>query len=134
VIGKHQLLGAATIAYCVASLLHFAHNAVFLGEYPGLPSSITVVVICSTWLAITSIGVIGWWAVGVGRVAVGFVLIAAYASFGFDGLAHYSVAPLSAHTIGMNATIGLEVLAAVILLGVVVAGLKRHVVRKPIGR
>jgi hypothetical protein len=133
VIRKHQLLAAATIAYCVASLLHFAHNAVFVSEYPKLPSSITVVVICWTWLAITSIGVIGWWAVGTGRVALGLALIGLYACFGFDGLAHYSVAPLSAHTIGMNATIAFEVLAAAILLCAAGASLMRHVVRKRIG-
>jgi hypothetical protein len=126
VIRSYPQLALATIAYGLASLLHFAHNGLFLAEYPHLPSSITVLVICCTWLATTSIGAIGWWAVSAGRIALGLTLIGAYACFGFDGLAHYSVAPLSAHTMGMNATIGLEALAAAILLCVAATGLMRH--------
>jgi hypothetical protein len=52
---------------------------------------------------------------------VGLVLIAIYAVLGFAGLDHYALAPVSAHTLAMNATIwletatGLAVLAAVVM-------------------
>jgi len=39
-----------------------------------------------------------------------------YPSLGFDGLLHYTRAPIAAHTHGMNFTIGFEVVAAAILL------------------
>ena len=49
-----------------------------------------------------------------------FDLIAVYAAIGFDGLAHYTRAPLSAHTAMMNATIWLEAIAAALLLAAAV--------------
>jgi hypothetical protein len=112
-------VAVATIAYCLASLLHFAHNGVFLDDYPNLPSAITVVVICWTWLAITSLGVAGWLLIRAHRIGWGLLLLGAYACFGFDGLAHYSVASPTAHTFAMNATIWMEALTASVLLYVV---------------
>jgi hypothetical protein len=119
----------ATAAYCLASLLHFAHNAAFLDAYPNLPSSITVMSIWSVWLAITSIGVAGWLLVRANRISPGLIVIGVYACFGFDGLAHYSVASMSSHTWGMNATIWLESFTAGILLCLVavsVVSLRRN--------
>jgi uncharacterized membrane protein len=113
---RYTTIAFATAAYCVASLLHFAHNAAFLDAYPNLPSSITVISISSVWLAITSIGVAGWLFVRSGRVTSGLFVIGVYACFGFDGLAHYSVASMSSHTLAMNATIWLESVTAGILL------------------
>jgi hypothetical protein len=51
----------------------------------------------------------------VSRIA-GLIVIAAYALFGLGGLDHYTVAPVSAHTFTMNATILLEAATAVVLL------------------
>jgi hypothetical protein len=114
-----RTLAFATLAHCGATLLHFTHNGVFLDDYPNLPSSITVMAICWTWLGITSIGGIGWLLLRFGRVAAGLVFIGGYACFGFDGLAHYGVASVSSHTIWMNATIWFEAVTAMILLSVV---------------
>ncbi|MGQ0651943.1 MAG: hypothetical protein ACT4P4_06695 [Betaproteobacteria bacterium] len=50
----------------------------------------------------------------------GLALIALYAVLGFDGLAHYALAPLAQHTLAMNMTIWLEVAAAALLLFAVV--------------
>ena len=113
---RYTAIASATAAYCLASLLHFAHNAVFLEVYPNLPSSITVISIWSVWFAITSIGVAGWLLVRSGRVTSGLIVIGVYACFGFDGLGHYSVASMSSHTWGMNVTIWLESVTAGILL------------------
>ena len=44
------------------------------------------------------------------------VLLVAYAAAGLDGLGHYGLAPASAHTAAMNATIGLEAATAALLL------------------
>ena len=46
-----------------------------------------------------------------------------YAAFGLDGLAHYTLAPMSAHTGMMNFSILLEVAMALLLLGAVGRGL-----------
>ena len=113
---RHRTLAFATIAYCLASLLHFMHNGVFLDEYPNLPSTITVPTIAWTWLAITSIGAVGWILVRRDRIVPGLSLIGIYACFGFDGFAHYSVASMASHSLAMNATIWLEAVTAAFLL------------------
>jgi hypothetical protein len=48
-------------------------------------------------------------------------MVALYAALGFDGLLHYTLAPLSAHSWGMNATIWFEVLAATALCAAVLS-------------
>ena len=47
---------------------------------------------------------------------MGLFVIAVYAALGFDGLGHYALAPVSAHTTTMNVTIWLEVASAALLL------------------
>lgn len=108
------LLLAAT--YCLASLLHFVHNAEYLSAYPNLPSWLSRSQIYAVWFAITSIGVIGLWLERGNYPLLGLILVAAYALLGFDGLGHYAVAPMSAHTFTMNFTIWAEVVAAALLL------------------
>ena len=51
----------------------------------------------------------------------GLLLIAAYAGLGFDGLAHYTLAPMAAHSPAMNLTIWSEVVAAALLLAATIA-------------
>ena len=116
---KNRLLEASMLAYCCASLLHFAHNGIYVDEYPNLPAPITVPVIIATWLGITAIGVIGYLIRRSGRELIGLGVIAAYAAFGFDGFAHYTLAAMAAHTVAMNVTIWGEAIAATMLLAVV---------------
>ena len=54
-----------------------------------------------------------------GRELIGLGVIAAYAAFGFDGFAHYTLAAMAAHTVAMNVTIWGEAIAATMLLAVV---------------
>jgi hypothetical protein len=51
---------------------------------------------------------------------LGLLVLAVYAVFGFDGLAHYSLAPMSGHTVTMNLTIWLETATAGLFLITVV--------------
>ncbi|HSA89882.1 MAG TPA: hypothetical protein VLF42_08305 [Burkholderiales bacterium] len=55
----------------------------------------------------------------ISRTTRSFV-IAAYAALGFDGLAHYALAPFADHSATMHLTIGLEAAAAASLLAAVV--------------
>ncbi len=105
-----------TIAYFLASLGHFAHNAEFLCEYPNLPEWLTRAKVYLSWLAITSVGVIGFLFVRGGYARSGLALVAIYAALGFDGLGHYAVAPFAWHSLGANFTIVSEVVAAGALL------------------
>jgi hypothetical protein len=109
------------IVYGAASLLHFVHNAVFIQSYPNLPKWITPLGVYASWCAIASVGVLGYWLFRRNSQPLGLVIIAVYALLGFGGLDHYLVAPMSAHSIAMNATILTEVTAALALLGFVVA-------------
>ena len=68
------------------------------------------------WIAITAIGVVGYLLFRYQYRKIGLLVLAVYAMFGFDGLAHYSLAPMSAHTATMNLTIWLEAATAGLFL------------------
>lgn len=105
--------------YALASLFHYAHNATFLDEYPNMPAWLTTGRVYAAWIGVTAVGVIGYLLVRKGYALVGLVVLGSYAALGFDGFAHYGLAPLSAHTSMMNVTIWLEAATGLILLIVV---------------
>ncbi len=107
------------LLYCGASLLHFAHNAEYIAEYPNLPAWISRASIYSSWCAISAIGLCGYFLYLRSRSPFGLLLLAVYTTVGFDGLLHYSRAPISAHTLSMNLTIWTEVVCAALALGAV---------------
>jgi hypothetical protein len=111
-----SLLTALMAFYVVASLIHFIHNAEYLQSYPGLPMSWTRLGVYAAWALMTCVGVCGWMLVRSGRVIAGLLLIAVHAAGGLDSLGHYVVAPFSAYTFGMHATILLEVSAAALVM------------------
>ena len=123
---RMTLLIALAAAYCIASLVHFVHNAEYLAQYPNLPPWLSRSKVYAAWLGITAVGALGLAFVRGRYAAAGLVLVAVYAAFGFDGLGHYALAPISAHTPAMNLSIGFEVAAAVALLFVALRGLLRH--------
>jgi hypothetical protein len=104
------------LAYAAASLLHHAHNAAYLADYPNMPAWLTPAGVFAAWAGVTAVGVAGWLLVRHGYRAAGIGALALYAALGLYGLAHYGVAPLSAHTAGMNFTIWLEVATATLVL------------------
>jgi hypothetical protein len=99
----------ALALYAAASLAHHVHNAEFLDHYPAMPAWLTRAGVYLFWLGATAIGVLGYW---LGNRA----LLAIYGLYGIGVLAHYALAPLSAHTPAMHFTIGLEAATAVALL------------------
>lgn len=116
------MLLIALVAYSAASLAHFSHNAIFADAYPNLPESLTPLRIILAWLLEAAIGWTGY-ALTRGRfLRTGCVLVAFYAALGFDGFAHYSLAPMSAHTLTMNATIWAEAVGGLALL--LIAGMR----------
>ena len=108
------------ILYGAVSLVHFVHNALYINAYPNLPPWLTPAGVYAAWLGIAGIGASGYWLYRRGSRAVGLAVIAIYALLGFGGLDHYALAPLSAHSRAMNATILGEVTAASVLLIVIV--------------
>ena len=124
---KGACLPASLLLYVAASLLHFVHNAEYLGDYPNLPAWLGRADVYLAWLALAALGGAGWILYRIGRRLAGLLLIGAYAVFGFDGLLHYTRAPLAAHTPAMNFTIWFEVAAAALLLvGVVSLAFRRR--------
>lgn len=113
---NNRLLFLLLAVYAVASLVHFVHNAEFLGDYPGLPESWTSGGVYLAWVAMTTVGALGALLVYRTREALGLMLLAVYAALGMDSLGHYVVAPVSAHSSMMNTTILLEVGAATLVL------------------
>jgi hypothetical protein len=115
----------ALAIYCGASLIHFAHNAEFISEYPNLPIWLTRSNVYVAWLAVTLVGASGVFLFRLGVRLLGLVLIAGYAALGFAGLDHYTLASPSAHTLTMNATILFEVTAAAVVFALTFALLFR---------
>jgi len=114
------------IIYCSASLLHFIHNGVFIDEYPNLPGWISTNGVYLTWFGITGIGIVGYLLMHHGKRFIGLVTCGIYGAIGLDGLGHYSLAPISAHTFTMNFTIWLEAISAIIVLFVVAGLMVNH--------
>ena len=116
------------LAYGAASLLHYAHNAEFLADYPNMPAWLSRTKVYVAWFGVTAVGVLGYRLVRRGYQLIGLFVIAMYAALGFDGLVHYTLAPVSAHTATMNVTIWLEVTTAALVL-FAAAGLVANQVR-----
>lgn len=124
--GQRTLLTLLAI-YAVASLVHFGHNGGFLNDYPNFPNSWSSTHVYLAWIGMTVVGVVGWLLLSDGFVFAGLLALVVYAFLGLDSLGHYALAPLSAHTAAMNATILAEVTAAGCLLFEVVRQIRRRV-------
>ena len=109
-----------------ASLLHFVHNAEYLGDYPNMPAWLDRADVYLAWLGLTVVGAAGFALYRIGWRLAGLLLIGTYAVSGFDGLLHYTRAPYGSHTTAMNFTIWFEVAAAALLLSAVVASLTKR--------
>ena len=116
-------IGGLLLLYLAASLLHFAHNAEYLPDYPNLPAWLDRADVYLVWLGLAAVGLGGYALYRGGWRLAGLILLGVYAVFGFDGLLHYTRAPSAAHTTAMNFTIWFEVAAAGLLLCAVVASM-----------
>ena len=115
-MGKHRVLLCMLVVYAAASLVHFTHNAEFLADYPGLPTDWSRAHVYLAWVGMTAVGIVGWLLLSRGRFLAGLWVLVGYAALGLDSLGHYVLAPISAHTLSMNATILAEVAAAAVVL------------------
>jgi hypothetical protein len=104
------------LVFFVANLTHFAHNAEYIAYYPGLPSWLTRENVYLAWVAGASVGLSGLLVYRTKWKVLGLTLVAAYGALGIDGLAHYTLALCSEHTLATNVTIWFEVLAGLSLL------------------
>jgi len=116
---NHALL-TLILMYGAASIAHFVHNAVYLNLYPNMPTWLTPLGVLTAWLGVAAIGAVGYYLFRKGLTVTGLAVIALYAALGFASLDHYAIAPISAHSLMMNATIVAEVIAASVLLVVIV--------------
>jgi len=113
------------LAYAAASLFHYAHNAEFLNDYPNMPAWLSRARVYSAWLGVTAVGLVGYSLIRWRYRFTGLVVLGCYGVLGLDGLGHYAVAPVSAHTLAMNLSIGLEAATAVVLLAAVASFMLR---------
>ena len=108
------------VLYAAATLLHFAHNAEYLGQYPNLPSSWSRAEVYAAWCLVTALGLLAYGLYGLGLRNLGLTLLAVYAALGFGGLLHYARASMAHHSAMMNVTIWAEAAAGTLLLANVV--------------
>lgn len=111
-----QYLWVLLAVYFAASLAHFVHNAEYIAYYPNMPGWITRESVYVAWLGVTVVGALGLAACWAGLAGIGMLLVGIYGAFGLDGLAHYTLALCSEHTLLANLTIWSEALAGLVLL------------------
>ena len=104
------------VVFFIANLTHFVHNAEYIAIYPGIPSWLTRETVYVAWLAGAAVGLLGMLLARTRLRILGMTLIAIYGAVGIDGLAHYTLALCSEHTLATNLTIGFEVVAGLSLL------------------
>jgi hypothetical protein len=119
--GARQTLPWILILYAAATLLHFAHNAEYLAQYPNLPASWSRVDVYAAWFCLTALGVAGYVLYLRDQRGLGLTFLALYAGLGFGGLLHYTRASMAHHSAIMNLTIWAEAAAAAMLLVTVAA-------------
>jgi hypothetical protein len=112
-------LSIALTLTAAATLVHHVHNAAFIDQYPNMPAWLSPLGVYAAWLAATAVGAGGYWLLTHGCRVAGMVLLILYGCYGLDGLVHYALAPVSAHTPAMNLSIWLEAATAAALLVVV---------------
>ncbi len=103
--------------YSLASLVHFSHNAEYIALYPNMPAWLSRETVYLAWLGVAAVGLVSGalWTLGWRRVA-GCVL-GLYGVLGLGGLAHYTLALCSDHTLAMNLTIWFEAVMGLALAG-----------------
>jgi len=104
------------MVFFAANLTHFVHNAEYIAYYPGMPSWLTREKVYLAWVAAASIGLSSLLVYRTKLKVLGLALVATYGASGIDGLAHYTLALCSDHTLATNLTIWFEVLAGLSLL------------------
>lgn len=102
--------------YFVSSLAHFGHNAEYIAFYPGMPLWLTREKVYLAWLGVTSLGFIALVLARFAPSALALSFLAGYGAFGLDGLAHYTLALCSEHTLLANVTIWSEAVTGMALL------------------
>lgn len=117
---RSKLLLGFLLAYMVGSFIHHFHNAQFIAEYPNMPGGFPVSVAYFVWGFATLVGLLGYYFARRGHEPLGLGLVGVYAAYGLMVLGHYKLAPLSAHSVGANVTIGIELVTAALLLGTVI--------------
>lgn len=124
-VGGKINLGSETlrwvfVLYAAATLLHFAHNAEYLAQYPSLPASLSRAEVYAAWCCVMALGLVGYGLYTLRRRNIGLTLLGLYAALGFGGLLHYTRAPMTHHSAMMNVTIWAEAAAGTLLLANVV--------------
>ena len=104
------------VAYFLASLAHFTHNAEYIAFYPGMPGWLTRETVYLAWLGVTSVGIVAFVLFRFGAHTAAIALLGVYGALGLDGLAHYTLALCSEHTILANVTIWTEAITGLLLL------------------
>ena len=122
---RSNLLLALLLLHMAASLWHHIHNGQFADEYPNMPTGFPIWLAYAAWAFTTAAGLAGYYWVCNGRWLLGFGAMGLYAAYGLLAFFHYSLAPMSAHSLVANATILGEGITAVLLLGTVVLFLVR---------
>ena len=94
----------------VITSIHYTDNAIFVREYPE-PDWLTTSGILITWIAMTSVGIIGYWFYSQQNYWLSYFLLGAYAGTGLSSSAHYFYGELSQFSLKMHVFIWMDIIA-----------------------
>lgn len=114
-----SLLLLFLIASIVSTNLHYTDNATFIENYPE-PDWITTSSIYGTWIAMTFIGVLGYWLYTQGQFLISYLCLIVYSVTGLSSPGHYFYGAISNFSIKMHALIWLDLFTGAFMLGFVV--------------
>jgi hypothetical protein len=98
-----------------------------------MPHWLTRETVYLAWLAVSSIGVLAAVLFRLRLYALALLTLAMYGAFGLDGLAHYTLALCSEHTLLANVTIWSEAVVGLLVLLASATLFGRHCVPAPRG-
>jgi hypothetical protein len=116
-----RILRALLAFSLVSTAVHYTHNFVAAGDYPGLVPSVAVqVAIVAFWPLLTAIGLLGYRLYAQGRLYPAHVCLAIYSITGISTLGHFlggtpAIPPFFYATIFTDGLAGLSILAFVVV-------------------
>lgn len=127
---ENGLLFVITV-YCSVCLYLFMRNMVFIDEYPNMPDWISTIGVTIAWIGITCIGLVCWLLILRDKRFIGLIAIVGYGALSFNGLGHYSLEPVSAHTYIVNLAIWIEVITVWVVLLIVTGFIVSNLNKQP---
>ncbi|MBD2728606.1 hypothetical protein H6G96_20355 [Nostoc sp. FACHB-892] len=113
---RQTILLAVITLNLISTWLHYIDNALFLSRYPG-PQWFTSVGVISTVIAMTPVGLLGYWFYTKSMFWLAYFLLALYSITSISSPAHYLFPMVAPMSLKMHSLIWLDGIMGLLLIG-----------------